>query len=169
MRRFLDKPVEHEVLKDILEIARYAPSWANYQIARYTVITDPELKKRIVKEGYGKFQGNAKSLEEAPGLFVLSYVVGKSGHAPYGEASECSMEEEWSMFDAGIAAHQLCLATFNKGVGSVIQGIFDKEKISELIKLPEGESIAALIPFGYYAHDLKKPPKMEITQISRFI
>ena len=169
VRRFLDKPVEEEVLKEILEIVRFAPSWANYQIARYTVITDQKLKKRIVEEGYGKFQGNARSLEEAPGLFVLSNVLGKSGHAPYGETSEYSLEETWSMFDSGIAAHQLCLAAFNMGIGTVIQGIFNKEKVSELIELPEDESIAALIPFGYYEGELKTPSKMEINQISRFI
>ena len=53
----------------------------------------------------------------------------------------------WEVFDAGIAAQQFSLAAYSKGVGSVIMGVINAEKIAEIINLPSEEKIAALIVF----------------------
>ena len=37
----------------------------------------------------------------------------------------------------------------DKGIGSVIMGIFDEAKAARLLNLPEGRELAALIPVGY--------------------
>ena len=39
-RKFTAEPVSRDTLREIVELARYAPSWKNTQIARYTVIDD---------------------------------------------------------------------------------------------------------------------------------
>jgi nitroreductase len=53
------------------------------------------------------------------------------------------------MFDAGIAAEAFCLAAYEKGLGSVIMGIFDEDKAASLLELPDSQELAALIPVGY--------------------
>ncbi len=40
IRKFQDKPIPHELLEEIVNIAAYAPSWKNTQIARYIVVED---------------------------------------------------------------------------------------------------------------------------------
>ena len=40
-------------------------------------------------------------------------------------------EDRWQMFDAGAACQTFCLAAKDKGLGTVIMGIFDEDGISE--------------------------------------
>jgi len=44
IRRYKDEPVPSEKLKAVLEAARRAPSWENYQPWHFVVVTDPEVK-----------------------------------------------------------------------------------------------------------------------------
>ncbi|MFA9422216.1 MAG: nitroreductase family protein [Sedimentibacter sp.] len=168
IRRFKQEKVERDIMKEIIETASFAPSWSNFQIARYTVVDNEDVKTRIGEEGYNGFEGNIAALNSAAGVVILSYVKGKSGHKPNaGIASEKG--DTWSMFDAGIAAHQFCLAAHEKGVGTVIQGIFDEKAIAKIINLPEDEIVAAVIPYGFIE---KIPRALEhgtVEQISRFI
>ena len=46
-RRFTDEPVEREVLKRVLESARFAPSGGNRQGWRLVVVTDPDTRRRL--------------------------------------------------------------------------------------------------------------------------
>ena len=57
--------------------------------------------------------------------------------------------ENWMLFDAGVAAQTFCLAAWEHGVGSVIMGIFDAEKVAELLHIPQDEIVVALISIGY--------------------
>lgn len=107
------------------------------------------------------------TLENAAGAVIISYVNGKSGHAPTGEVAS-TKGDTWSMFDAGIATQQFCLAAYEKGIGTVIQGLFDEEKIAEIIDLPEEEIVAAVIPYGYEEIHPKTPPRKSVDEVVRF-
>ena len=47
VRKFTEEKVPHEVLEQLVELARWAPSWKNTQIARYVAVEDEALKNRI--------------------------------------------------------------------------------------------------------------------------
>ena len=51
----------------------------------------------------------------------------------------------WESFDAGIAAQTFCLAAWDKGVGTVIMGLFDEKEIAKAVQIPEGQQICAVI------------------------
>ena len=53
------------------------------------------------------------------------------------------------MFDVGAACQTFCLAAKDKGLGTVIMGIFDEDKITELLNIPEDRELAALIAVGW--------------------
>ena len=57
--------------------------------------------------------------------------------------------EGWQMYDAGVASQTFCLSAYDKGIGSVILGIFDFAKVAELLEVPEDRDVIALIPIGY--------------------
>ncbi len=168
IRKFKQEKVDRNIMKEIIETASFAPSWANTQIARYTVVDNEDVKKRIGEEGYNGFAGNIATLDSAVGVVILSYVNGKSGHKPTGGVAS-EKGDTWSMFDAGIAAHQFCLAAHEKGVGTVIQGIFDEKVIAKIIDLPEGEIVAALIPYGFIERIPRALEHGTVEQIARFI
>ena len=171
VRKYTADTVTRDTMKEIVEIARWAPSWANFQIARYTLIDDSALIKKMATDAVKGFTYNIKTLENATGVAVLSFVKGKSGKLdPKKGSSSSKNTSEWESFDAGIACQTFCLAAHAKGVGTCIFGVIDDESISEIIDLPEGESVGALIVYGYEDGEHVAPtPRMETDDILRFL
>jgi nitroreductase len=79
VRKFKNEKVDRETMKEIVNIARWAPSWVNYQIARYTLVDDEAIIKELANEGVNGFVYNIDTLKNAKGVAVLSFVQGKSG------------------------------------------------------------------------------------------
>ncbi len=167
IRKFKDEKVDRDLMKEIISTSVYAPSWANTQIARYTVIDNKEIMERLGNEVFMGFKFNTKILSNAAGVVVLSYVKGKSGYGPDGKYAT-SKGSSWEMFDAGIAAQTFCLAAYEKGVGTVILGIFDENKVAEIIDLPEGEEVGALIPYGFETEHPIAPKRNSVEDVLRF-
>ncbi|MCT4575628.1 MAG: nitroreductase family protein, partial [Alphaproteobacteria bacterium] len=119
IRKFTDEKVSKETMKEIIEISRFAPSWANFQVARYTLIENEETIKQLAHDGVKGFVYNIGTLEKAKGVAVLSYVKGKSGSIEKYGIKNDSEENPWEIFDAGIACQTFCLAAHAKGVGTV--------------------------------------------------
>lgn len=163
IRKFKAEPVAREVIDEIVAAAAYAPSWKNTQITRYVVVEDPAVKAKIAEECVLSFEYNAKTIQRAPQLVVATYVSGRSGFEKDGSYTT-SKEDRWENFDAGIAVQTFCLAAHDKGVGTVILGIFDDAKVAEAIQAPEGEKVAALIPIGYPDGIVPAAPRRKETE-----
>ena len=170
IRKFQDKPVPHELLTEVVEIARFAPSWKNTQIARYIVVEDREKIARIATEECTLgFTYNNKTMVAAPALVLLTYINKRSGYEKDGSYTT-PKEDRWEMFDAGIAAQTFCLAAHEKGLGTVILGIFDENKVGEVVEIPEGQTLAAIIPVGFPTDDKAVcPPRKEAEALISFV
>ncbi|MCR5148174.1 MAG: nitroreductase family protein [Eubacterium sp.] len=166
VRSFKDEKVSRETVEKIIESARMAPSWKNTQTARYIVV-EGELKDKIAEEAVLGFQHNTDIIKGAPQLVVLASVAKRSGYERDGSFTT-SKGQQWEMFDAGIAAQTFSLAAHNEGVGSVILGIFDDTKVAELIELPEGQNVSALIPIGYSDKELPEVPRKSVEDLLTF-
>ncbi len=168
IRKFKDEIVSEDVLREIVEVAKFAPSWANFQIARYNFITDPKIISQIAESGLNGFLYNKTTLENAKNLLVLSFVEGKSGKL--GDKADNPEEKsfEWEFFDAGIACQTFCLTAHAKGVGTCIFGVIDKAVITKLIDLPENEKIGAVIVYGYPDEVVEPTKRKDIEKIARF-
>ena len=167
IRKYQDKKVPREVLEQIVAAAAYAPSWKNTQIARYHAVEDTGLQKTIAEDCTLGFAHNADILSQAPLVVVLSAKKGRSGMEKDGSCST-SKGESWLMFDAGVAAQTFCLAAWEYGVGSVIMGIFDAEKVAELLHLPEDEEAVALIAVGYPDETPNAPKRKAVEELVQF-
>lgn len=66
VRKFTDEKIPHEVLEELVETARFAPSWKNTQIARYIVVEDKELQEKIANSCVLDFTYNTKTSPEPP-------------------------------------------------------------------------------------------------------
>lgn len=167
IRKFKDEIVDRELMNEILDASRFAPSWANFQIARYTLVENKELISKLAHEGVNDFVYNINTLKEAKNVLVLSYVKGKSGKID--DLGYDSGTNVWEIFDAGIACQTFCLAAHAKGIGTVIMGVINDEAISKIIDLPENESVAALIVYGYSEGEHPAPSsRKSVAEIARF-
>ena len=52
VRKFTEEKVPHEVLEQLVELARWAPSWKNTQIARYVAVEDKAADKPHCRRGH---------------------------------------------------------------------------------------------------------------------
>ena len=154
-------------MKEIVDISRWAPSWVNYQIARYTLVDNEEMIREIANEGVNGFVYNIDTLKNAKGVAVLSFVKGKSG--TYDKEYITSKGSTWEVFDAGIACQTFCLAAHAKGVGTCIMGVIDEKSIAKIVNLPEEETVAALIVYGYEDEEhVAVSKRKNVEEIMRF-
>lgn len=167
VRKFKNEKVDRETMKEIISISRWAPSWGNFQVARYTIVDDDTIIKRLGTEGVKGFVYNVDTLKNAKGVAVLSFVKGKSGKLD-GDEYATSKANVWEVFDAGIACQTFCLAAHTKGVGTVIMGVIDDDTISKIVGLPEEETVAALIVYGYPDEDPAPTSRKDVNDIMRF-
>lgn len=171
VRKFTSEKVDRRTMKKIIDICRWAPSWANYQICRYTLVDDEAVIQKLANDGVKGFVYNINTLKNAKGVLVLSFVKGKSGKIdPEKEEYATSKDHVWEVFDAGIACQTFCLAAHAQGVGTCIMGIIDDESTAEIINLPKDETVAALIVYGYEEGEHVQPtPRKNVDEIARFI
>lgn len=169
VRKFRDEKVSRKLIKEIISISRWAPSWGNYQIARYTMVDDDETIQRLASEGVDGYLFNIKTLKEAKGVIVLSFVKGKSGKFDDHDYVT-TQTSQWEIFDAGIACQTFCLAAHAKGVATCIMGLIHDESIGNIVGLPKDEKVAALIVYGYEEGEHKAPPpRKDVDDIFRYM
>lgn len=147
IRQFSDKPVDEALLKEIIETVSFAPSWKNTQITRYVAVKG-ELKDKIATECCALHANNGRIIHDAAMLIAITIIKGRCGYERDGSFTT-KKGASWQMFDAGIASQTFCLAAHEQGLGTVIMGIFDEDKVAQLIQMPEDREMVALIALGY--------------------
>lgn len=162
IRSFTDQPVSRETLEKIIAAAAYAPSWKNTQVTRYIAVENPQLKTQIATTCCAEHNGTI--IQSAPLLIATTMVTGRSGYERDGSYTT-TKGDRWQMYDAGIAGQTFCLAAHEYGVSTVIMGIFDYEKTSALLQVPEGQEIASLIAVGYAAKEVTAPKKKTVSDL----
>ncbi len=161
VRKFTDQPVENEVLQQIFEAARYAPSWANTQCWEFIVVRDQEVKEKLAAT---MPEGNParKAAVQAP---VMLAILGKHRLSGFYKGKEATNKgDTWYMYDVGLATENLALAAHALGLGSVILGLFDAEAAGRVLGVPEGVSLVALMPLGYPAKVPAAPPRKPLCE-----
>ncbi len=166
IRKFKAEPVDHALLSEIIETASYAPSWKHTQITRYIAV-EGELKDKIAAECTLAYPRNGEIIAQAPLLIAVTIIKGRSGFERDGSYST-PRGASWQMFDAGIASQSFCLAAWDKGLGSVIMGIFDEVKAASLLNVPEERDVVALIPIGYPDEAPAAPRRKPVEELLSF-
>ncbi len=168
IRKYKDEKVKKEDILAIMQEARFTQSWANTQVARFTFIQDENVIAKLASDGVNGFVYNVNTLKNAKNVLVLSTVAGKSGKLG-GEEYATSKENVWEVFDAGIACQTFALTAYAHGVGTCVMGVIDDKKIAEIANLPENETVAAMITFGYPDEKGGETTRLEVSEICRFI
>lgn len=170
VRKYKDEKVDRELMKEIVDIARFAPSWANFQVARYTFVDTQDKINEISEKGVNSFTYNQGTLKNAKGVAVISFVKGKSGKLdPTKDDYSTTKADVWETFDTGIACQTFCLAAHEKGVGTCIFGVIDDKEIARIVNLPEDETVACIVTYGYPAEDVKPTSRKSVEEVCRFV
>lgn len=161
IRRYKDTPIDEATLEKILEAARWAPSWANTQCWRLVVVRDNDVRDGLV-EALSENNPATKALQNAPVTIVACAKLERSGYY-HGEAQ--TARGDFYMFDVALAMQNLVLAAHALGLGTVHVGLFDHDKVGELLNLPDGYTVVELTPLGYPDREATAPPRKELAEI----
>lgn len=144
IRRYKRKDIPEDVLRDVLEAARLAPSAANRQAWELIVVKDRELRAQLVP-----LCKNQKFVEECP-VFLVAIE---------------DPSQKWSRVDATIMLDHVTLEAHEKGLGTCWIGAFDKAKVGELLKVPPNKEVMACLTLGYPDEDPDARPRKPLEDL----
>lgn len=133
VRRFSDRPIPDEILRDILEAGRQTGSSKNTQPWELIVVRDRRMLDQLSK--LGAF----------------------AGHLAGSQADIVPvMDSANNAFDCGRLAERVMLAAWAHGVGSCIASLFPDEnarKAKELLGIPDSKWIRPTVALGHPADE----------------
>jgi nitroreductase len=135
VRKFLDKPIEEDILRAVLEAGRLAPSAKNRQEWRFVVVKDQQLRRSI-----GEAANGQSFVGEAPVVIVACAVVD-------GYVMSCGQPSY--PIDVAIALDHISLAAVECGLGTCWIGAFNEEEVRKILEIPEEVRVVELMPIGY--------------------
>ena len=148
-RRFRSEPLSKETIETLMDAARLAPSAMNLQPLEFVAVTDQEMRERIADAtDYGKF------IAEAP-LCIAVFCKDAKYYLEHGSA----------------AVENILIAATALGLGSCwVAG--DKKSyantIRELLSIPTGYKLIALIPVGYMDKRGRSRKKRELKEVLHY-
>jgi nitroreductase len=164
IRRFQDKPIAAETLDALFDTARYSPSWGNLQCWEIIVVRNPEVKTKLACLLSAKNPAT-KCSETAPVLLAICGDPQKSG---FYKGVQVTRYQHWFLYDLGIMSQTLCLKAWEQGLGSVVIGSFDHKAAEEVLQVPPGKELVALIALGYPDHQPPAPKRREVADFVHY-
>ena len=154
VRAYKPDPVEDEVLSQVLEAARLAPTAANRQPVQIIVIPtagrEAELK-RIYPRGW---------FTQAPLVICACGISAKGWTRRDGK--------NYTDMDVAIVMDHLILAAASLGLGTCWIGAFDPTAARDVLGLPDGVEPIAFTPLGYPADQPRPKKRKALSDLVRY-
>jgi nitroreductase len=160
VRKYRSDPVPDDIIIEILNAARNAPSWANTQVPRFIVIKDQSIMQAL-SETLPRTNPAKNAIANAPCVICI---IAKKKESGYFKGTPATDKGDWMMFDAGIAMEHVVLAAWNFGLGTVHVGMFDAKAAEEILKVPEEFAVVELTPVGYFDEIPKATPRRPLKE-----
>jgi nitroreductase len=168
IRKFTDYQVTDVEIDELLEAARWAPSWANTQVWEFVVVRDRQVMDKIATT-YAPNNPATKCTQSASVLIVGCAKTGVSGAH---DGKNLTIFSEWFLFDLALAVQNLCLRAHDIGLGTVIVSLLDHRALKQVLSVPDGYEAVTVIPVGKSAvPDKQGPPRKsmaDFTHLNRF-
>jgi nitroreductase len=150
IRRYEDKDIPEEILQQILEAGRQAPSAANRQPVHFVIVTDRDILKNLCDNLINRFVKYAP-VAIAGCADIKSLLTGR-----------------WAVVDATIAMENMVIAAWTFGIGSCWIGACNEERVKELLRIPDKWKFVALLTLGYPAEQPKQRKKKPFEEMFSF-
>lgn len=157
IRKYKAEAVDRDLLDQVLDCAIHAPTAANRQQRRFTVLVNPDTIQTLAKAIGEATDRDGYTLFHAPTLIIVSVPKDNLNGA----------------VDTGVAMQNIMLAGHALDLGvcwvNQMRDICDEPKIRELLNsfdIPEDHRVWAMATIGYPADDA---PLKERTEIVNFI
>jgi nitroreductase len=160
VRAYTAQGVSDDEIRRIVDLARWAPSWANTQCVSYLAVREPSVKDRLV-EIMSPTNPGKTAVKNAP---VVVAFIAKLKTAGWKKGAPVD-DRQWHLFDAGSAVQTFCLAAHSMGLGTVIVGFFDYRKAAQILAVPEGYEVVGFTPVGHPEKPTPAPKRLEAAEL----
>lgn len=164
-RAFTDEAVPREVVDELCDLARRAPSAGHSQGVSLLVLDRPEATARYWdatlpeprRSGF-RWPGLIAApvlvvVAVRPGAYVERYGEGDKAGTGLGAGVEAWPVPYWWV-DAGAAIEHLLLGAAAAGLGACLFGLFDHEPaVAEAFSVPDGVRLVGTVALGHRAPD----------------
>ena len=150
IRKYQTKDIPDDVLNQILEVGRQAPSAANRQPIRFVIVNNHEIAKEFSSDLFNRF------IKDAPVIIVGCADVNSL------------LTGKWAVVDATIAMQSMVIAAWTLGVGSCWIGAFNEKKVKEFLRIPDKWKVVALVTLGYPSEQSKPKKKKDFEDMFNF-
>ncbi len=158
IRQYQDKQVPDDLVNEVINAARLAPSGNNAQPSRYFVVKDAKTKKKLQNNNIIR----DKWAYDAPVIIVCCA----------DPKSYTKFVEEWddpneirAIRDLAIASSYMVLQATELGLGTCYCGWLKKDKIKKILDIPPHFIVPYVITLGYPAETPKPRPRKGIEEI----
>jgi len=152
VRSYEDRDVEPNVLEQVLDAGRRAPSANNRQEWKFVVVRDAKLRERLSEAAHGQ-----SFVAEAP--VVIAACATETGHImPCGHPSY--------LVDVAIAIDHMALAARALGLGTCWIGAFDQQKVRDVLGIPATVQVIELLPVGYPTSWPSPTPRKALDEVT---
>jgi nitroreductase len=155
IRRYRPDPVPDDMVEQLLEAGRWAPSASNRQPWTFIVVRD-EAVRRAVAQHPAVFLIRWAHVAEAPLLIVL---CGNARNPVY---------RQFLHEDVGLAGSQIMLQAHALGLGTCWVGGLDRKAVAGTLKLPDHLEIVGLLTVGFPAEDPDPRPRKPLAGIVHY-
>lgn len=184
IRKYSPQQVPDEIINQILEAGRLAPSASNLQTWKFKVVTEPGIRKSLREAAY-----NQRFVEEAPVVIVAcadlealrdrlkrtlellraGAVRPSAGMILWYVRQRGSKEELrgflHAVINVTIAVQNMVLAATSLGLGTCWVRAFEEEKVADALGLPPECPPIFLLPLGYPAENPEPRPRKSLDEI----
>ena len=136
VRAYKPDPVPEEMLQQVLEAARVAPSACNKQPWRFIVVRS-ETGRRALGAAYAR-----EWFWKAPVAIAVCILPKEAWTRSYDG-------QNYAMVDGALAMDHMTLAAAELGLGTCWIGAFDPAAVREILGLPDGVEVVGMTPLGF--------------------
>ena len=163
VRAYTDRTVEERELKELIDLAAWAPSGNNKQPWTFTVITNKGLMDSL--------NDRVKAvMRELPDPYFAKYANDPLYHILYRAPALIliygNLQAPSAMIDCQLAIENLFLAAHARGLGTCYMGFLllarDDPHVRQLLRVPEGHGLMAAAVIGYPAITPPAPPRKPV-------
>jgi nitroreductase len=136
VRAYKPETVPEELLQQVLEAGRLAPSACNKQPWRFIVVRS-ETGRRALGAAYAR-----EWFWKAPVVIAVCILPKEAWVRSYDG-------KNYAMVDGALAMDHITLAAAGLGLGTCWIGAFDPAAVHEILGLPDGVEVVGMTPLGF--------------------
>lgn len=152
-RNFKSDAVSDDLIQEILETARWAPSGLNNQPWRFILIRDPKTKEQISNQTKPHY---SSIIRNAP----CCIVVFNDKDAGYNYVKD--------VLACGATIQNILLAIHNLGLGAVWLGeiLNKRSEVERILEVPDTYELMAVVALGYPAEEAKSRSRKSLSELT---